>query len=81
MYPETYSIEVSTDDGMTWLSLIDDNQGLDYELNELEFGIPYQFRVQAHNSLGSSEATNPVKFVRGKKYKFCMSKMVTAMHR
>lgn len=64
-HPLTYSIEVSTDNGMSWISHIDGLQGITYTLDMLEYGKPYQFRVKAHNRYGSSDATHPVMFVRG----------------
>lgn len=69
-HPVTYAIEVSTDNGITWLPYIDGIQGLYYILETLECGIPYHFRVKSHNRFGYSEATNAVKFVRGSYNKF-----------
>ncbi|CAG2190875.1 TTN [Mytilus edulis] len=61
---ETYSIEISSDDGKSWSLLVDGLKGLEQKWNKWSVGISYQFRVKAHNRFGSSEGTNPVKFVR-----------------
>lgn len=68
-YPETYSIEISTDDGKTWYPYIKGYKELYYNFNTLIKGIPYQFRVKAHNTLGSSEATDSVE-LGSKNHKF-----------
>lgn len=65
MYPETYSIEVSIDDGLSWLLHTDGLQELCHTLDTLHYGIPYYVRVKAHNKFGTSDAKNPLKYIRG----------------
>lgn len=63
--PVTYSIDVSINDGKHWLPFSIGLKEPEYQCDTLSYGTSYLFRVKALNSFGSSEATNPVKFVRG----------------
>lgn len=63
--PVTYSIELSTNDGKHWLPFSTGLKEPEYQCDTLSYGTSYLFRVKALNRFGSSEATNPVKFVRG----------------
>lgn len=62
--PVTYSVELSTDNGVNWLLHADGVQELFLKLDILDYGKPYQLRVKAHDMFGSSEPTSPVRFLK-----------------
>lgn len=64
-YHETYTIDISTDDGKNWVPYIDGLQELSFTTETLEYGVPYRFRVKTQNRNGYSESTNFVKYFRG----------------
>lgn len=65
MVPETYTIDVSTDNGKSWSTYIEGHKKLYYSFETLQYGVSYQIRVKSQNRLGYSESTKPVTILRG----------------